>query len=166
MTPEELDALVRQRLADAEEMLATLDPAMRQLFEQQIRSVLAGPLGQHPLVQAAATTAVQTGDKYLTYRGDIKAALGLGGSLAFVTVHPEGHPAALYRLDADRLTLTADPLPCGGIAGLSALYYLLRSPGPDSMAEVENKSLVEVPEVSVMPVPLPSGGAVVGAWGF
>ncbi|HZW33087.1 MAG TPA: HEAT repeat domain-containing protein, partial [Isosphaeraceae bacterium] len=57
-----------------------------------------------------------TVEKHLTYRGEIKAAVGLGGALAFVTVHPEGQPAALYRLDADKLTIDADPLPRGGTA--------------------------------------------------
>jgi ParB family chromosome partitioning protein len=55
-------------------------------------------------------------EKFLTYRGDIRAAVGLGGSLAFVTVHPEGQPTAVYRLDADKLTLQSDALPCGGVA--------------------------------------------------
>ena len=30
----------------------------------------------------------------------LKAAIGVGGSLAFVTVHPEGQPTALFWLDA------------------------------------------------------------------
>jgi len=51
-----------------------------------------------------------------TYRGDIKAIVGVGGSLAFVTVHPEGVPTALYWLDADKLTLQLDALSCGGVA--------------------------------------------------
>ncbi len=55
-------------------------------------------------------------DKHLTYRGEIKGAVGVGGTLAFVTIHPEGQPTALYRLDVDKLTLDADPLPKGGTA--------------------------------------------------
>ncbi len=55
-------------------------------------------------------------EKYLTYRGDIKAAVGVGGTLAFVTAHPEGYATGLYRLDADQLTLAVDPLPKGGAA--------------------------------------------------
>jgi ParB family chromosome partitioning protein len=55
-------------------------------------------------------------EKYLTYRGDLRAAVGVGGTLAFVTVHPEQLPTAVYRLDADQLTLSADPLPAGGVA--------------------------------------------------
>jgi ParB family chromosome partitioning protein len=55
-------------------------------------------------------------DKYQTYRGDIRAAVGVEGHLAFVTVHPEGLPTALYWLDADKHTLKSDALPCGGVA--------------------------------------------------
>lgn len=51
-----------------------------------------------------------------TYRGDIRAVAGMGDTLAFVTVHPEGVPTALYYLHADRLTLQQDALPCGGTA--------------------------------------------------
>jgi ParB family chromosome partitioning protein len=57
-----------------------------------------------------------TTERYLTYRGDVKAAGGVGGTLLFVTVHPEGQPTAFYRLDADKLTLEEAPLPCGGTA--------------------------------------------------
>ena len=55
-------------------------------------------------------------ERFLTYRGDIKAAAGLGGTLVFVTVHPEGEPTALYWLDADRLVIHTEALPCGGVA--------------------------------------------------
>jgi ParB family chromosome partitioning protein len=55
-------------------------------------------------------------EKYLTYRGDIRAGVGLDGVVAFVTAHPEGLPTAVYRLDADKLTLQTDALPCGGLA--------------------------------------------------
>ncbi|MBL8798710.1 MAG: HEAT repeat domain-containing protein [Planctomycetia bacterium] len=58
-------------------------------------------------------------DKYLTYRGNLRAAAGGGGTLAFVTVHPEGLPTAVYRLDADKLTLEAVPLPAGGVLVLA-----------------------------------------------
>ena len=44
-------------------------------------------------------------DKYFTYRGDVRAIAVLGGGLAFVTVHPEGQPTAVYRLDPEKLTL-------------------------------------------------------------
>jgi ParB family transcriptional regulator, chromosome partitioning protein len=55
-------------------------------------------------------------EKFQIYRGDIKAAIGVGGSIAFVTVHPEGVPTALYSLDADKFTLQQSALPCGGVA--------------------------------------------------
>src|SRR5262249_50097202 len=55
-------------------------------------------------------------EKYLTYRGDLKAAVGVGGTLAFVTVHSEGQPTAFYRLDGEKLILDEDALPCGGAA--------------------------------------------------
>ncbi len=55
-------------------------------------------------------------DKPLTYRGEVKAIVGMGGTLAFVTAHPEGQPGGLYRLDADKLTLAAEALPKGGLA--------------------------------------------------
>ncbi|MCI0463005.1 MAG: HEAT repeat domain-containing protein [Gemmataceae bacterium] len=54
-------------------------------------------------------------DKYLTYRGTVKAALGVGNTLVFVTVHPEGQPTAVYATDTEKFTLTADPLPGGGV---------------------------------------------------
>jgi ParB family chromosome partitioning protein len=55
-------------------------------------------------------------EKHLTYRGDIRAAVGVGGTVAFVTLHPEGLATGLYRLDADALTLDLVPLPAGGLA--------------------------------------------------
>lgn len=65
-------------------------------------------------------------EKYLTYRGDIKAAIGVGGILAFVTVHPEGLPTALHWLDADKLNLQQDALKCGGttLAGDGNTLYV------------------------------------------
>ena len=55
-----------------------------------------------------------TTDKYLTYRGDLKALAPAGPAVLFVTAHAEGRPTALYRLDAATLALAADPLPAGG----------------------------------------------------
>ena len=69
-------------------------------------------------------------EKFLIYRGDIKAAVGLDGTLAFVTVHPEGLPTALYRLDADKLSLSDDKLPCGGVA-LAAVGNTIYVAGTD-----------------------------------
>jgi ParB family transcriptional regulator, chromosome partitioning protein len=59
-------------------------------------------------------------DKYLTYRGDVRAVAAAGGALAFVTAHPEGQPTAVYRLDPEKLTLSEAPLPAGGQALLAA----------------------------------------------
>ena len=47
-------------------------------------------------------------DKYLTYRGDVKAVAVSGGAVVFVTVHPEGQPTAVYRLDRTN-TRSTDP---------------------------------------------------------
>lgn len=104
-------------------------------------------------------TALYFGNKSKTDRQDIETANSDPNLLT-----SDGD--ARYKKIRNNAIIADSLFLAGGIAGLSALYYLLRSPGPDSMAEVENKSLVENPEVSLMPVPLPSGGAVVGAWGF
>jgi ParB family chromosome partitioning protein len=58
-------------------------------------------------------------NKFLTYRGEVRALIALGGTVVFTTVHPEGQPTALYTLDADKLQLRSEPLPCGaiGLAG-------------------------------------------------
>ncbi len=55
-------------------------------------------------------------EKFASYRGEIKGLVAVGGSLAFVTTNPEGGEAGLYRLDADTLALSFDPLPQGGLA--------------------------------------------------
>src|SRR5947209_16676602 len=54
-------------------------------------------------------------EKYLSYRGAVKAAVGVGGTLAFVTVHDEQQPTGVYRVDSDKLTLAVDPLPAGAV---------------------------------------------------
>ncbi len=75
-------------------------------------------------------------EKYLTYRGDITALAVQDGALAFVTVHPEGLPTAVYFLDPEKLTLSETPLPAGGrvllataeglwIAGTDGFVYCL-----------------------------------------
>jgi ParB family chromosome partitioning protein len=69
--------------------------------------------------------------KYLTYRGDIRAVAAVGGSVAFVTTHPENQPTAVYRLNADKFTLVADALPCGGLA-LIATADALFTAGTDT----------------------------------
>jgi ParB family chromosome partitioning protein len=60
-----------------------------------------------------------TAEKHLTYRGDLKAIVGMGDTVAFVTTHPEGQPGGLYRLDADTMSLTTEALPKGGLALVS-----------------------------------------------
>ncbi len=55
-------------------------------------------------------------EKYLTYRGDIKAVQGFGATLALTTVHPEGHATGLYRLDTLAMAIDTTPLPQGGLA--------------------------------------------------
>lgn len=55
-------------------------------------------------------------DYYFTYRGDIKAAVGVETAVFFVTVHPEGHPTALYKYVPEDDELTEQALPCGGVA--------------------------------------------------
>jgi ParB family chromosome partitioning protein len=75
-------------------------------------------------------------EKYLTYRGDVKALAVQDGTLAFVTVHPEGLPTAVYFLDPEKLTLSETALPSGGrallvtpeglwIAGTDGFVYCL-----------------------------------------
>ena len=56
-----------------------------------------------------------TTEKFQTYRGDLRAAVGDGDVVHFVTVHPEGLPTALYHLDS-KVDLKTDDLPCGGVA--------------------------------------------------
>ena len=55
-------------------------------------------------------------DKYLTYRGEIRALAASGKTLIFVTEHPEGRPTGVYRLDCESFDLATDPLPTGGRA--------------------------------------------------
>jgi ParB family chromosome partitioning protein len=59
-------------------------------------------------------------EKFFTYRGDVRALAVVGGVVAFVTVHPEAQPTAVYRLDAEKLALAETPLPAGGQALLAA----------------------------------------------
>jgi ParB family chromosome partitioning protein len=55
-----------------------------------------------------------TTDKYLSYRGDVKAVAGVGSDLVFVTCHPERHATGLYRVETDKFTMTHVALPEGG----------------------------------------------------
>lgn len=57
-----------------------------------------------------------TQEKHLQYQGRFGGVAGDGKSLLFTTVHPEGFPAALHRLDVETFKLQADPLSTGGQA--------------------------------------------------
>src|SRR5438552_9754986 len=98
-------------------------------------------------------------EKYLTYRGDIRAASGVGGALAFVTAHPEGQPTALYWLDADKLSLQQEALPCGGVAlaadgntvyvaGTNRHLYECGKKAPKTLAGPFNSNIVAVAVLS------------------
>jgi ParB family chromosome partitioning protein len=84
-------------------------------------------------------------DKYLTYRGDVKALAVVGGALAFVTVHPEGQPTALYRLDPEKLTLPENTLPAGGQALLAL--------GDDLWVAGTDQRLYRLPAAGGKPTP-------------
>lgn len=55
-------------------------------------------------------------DYYFTYRGDIRAAVGVESAVYFVTVHPEGHATALYKYVPEDDDVSEQALPCGGVA--------------------------------------------------
>lgn len=57
---------------------------------------------------------MSTPEKYLTYRGDLRALSTSGAGLAFVTVHPEKRATAVYKLDVEKFELAAVELPVGG----------------------------------------------------
>ncbi len=57
-----------------------------------------------------------TVEKYLDYRGEIRAVSGAGPAVSFVTVHPEGQATALYTIHLEKDSLEAVPLPAGGAA--------------------------------------------------
>ena len=58
----------------------------------------------------------QNTNKFATFRGSIRAALGRGNALVFVTAHAEGQATPVYRLDLDKGDLATDALPGGGQA--------------------------------------------------
>lgn len=117
MTPE-MEALVRRQMEAMRGMLDRLPPEQRAAVEAQIQSLAARFGGANPELAGMmfGKPSGGTGEKYLTYRGHVRAAAGAGGAVVFVTEHPEGQPTALFRLDADTLSLTEQPLPCGGVA--------------------------------------------------
>ena len=86
-------------------------------------------------------------DNFLTYLGDIRAVLGHEATVAFVTVHPEGLPTAVYFIDVDADKFTQQALPCGGVALAQAgadlyvagtdrrVYVLPKSKAPKPLTE-------------------------------
>lgn len=54
-------------------------------------------------------------DKYFAYRGAVKAVARVGDNVVFVTHHSEDQPTAAYCLDTDKLSMTGDRLPAGGV---------------------------------------------------
>ncbi|MCA9178306.1 MAG: HEAT repeat domain-containing protein [Planctomycetales bacterium] len=52
--------------------------------------------------------------KYLNYRGAIRQLCPFSGDLAFVTVHPEKRPTAIWRLQVEKMELAECQLPAGG----------------------------------------------------
>jgi HEAT repeat protein len=59
-------------------------------------------------------------DRFASFRGALRAGLAQKHVLVFVTVHPEGRPTAVYRLDLDKGGLEEDALPGGGAAIVEA----------------------------------------------
>ncbi|MBY0228595.1 MAG: HEAT repeat domain-containing protein [Gemmataceae bacterium] len=99
-------------------------------------------------------------EKFLLYRGDIKGIAAVGVTLAFVTVHPEGQPTAVYRLDPEKLALTETALPAGGtallavgdelwIAGTDRQLYRLK---PKSKKPAAFGTATEAPAVALAPL--------------
>lgn len=60
-----------------------------------------------------------TTERYHAYRGDLRALAVDEGKVAFVTVHAEGQPTAIYRLHPDTFKLSTAALPAGGLALLA-----------------------------------------------
>ncbi len=65
-------------------------------------------------------SADTTADRYASFRGALRAGLAQKHVLVFVTVHPEGRPTAVYRLDLDKGDLDEDGLPGGAVAIVEA----------------------------------------------
>jgi ParB family chromosome partitioning protein len=61
-----------------------------------------------------------TTDRFVPFRGSLRAGLAQKHVLVFVTVHAEGRPTAVYRLDLDKSELAEDALPGGAVAIVEA----------------------------------------------
>ncbi len=110
-------------------------------------------------------------DKYLTYRGDLRAVTIASGALVFVTLHDEGQSTAVYRLDPEKLTLTEDALPTGGqalltvgddlwVAGADKRLYRLPAKGGKAAARGPELS---APAVALAPLTNDRLAAAAGA---
>jgi ParB family chromosome partitioning protein len=92
-------------------------------------------------------------DKYYPYRGDLKAGLGLGGTVVFVTLHPENRPTAVYRLDANKLSLDADTLPAGGVALAADIDTIWIAGSDNRIYQMSAKGGTPAPRGSVLASP-------------
>lgn len=141
MTPEQTEAMMRQ-IEAARQMLSGLPPEMRAQAEQQLQTAL-GQIANIPGVEAQLAGALfgrgSSGEKHLTYRGEIRGIAPIPGGVAFVTVHAEGQPTTGCRLDAATLKLTETPLPCGAVS-LVSTGELLYVAGTDRRVYVLEKS--------------------------
>ncbi len=102
-------------------------------------------------VQASST------DKFAPFRGALRAAVGAGEVLAFVTVHPEGQPTALYRLDVDKSALDAHALPGGATAIMAdeAAIYVAGTDGHVHKAPAKSGKLATLgPKLTPAPIAL------------
>ncbi|MCU0703982.1 MAG: HEAT repeat domain-containing protein [Fimbriiglobus sp.] len=99
-------------------------------------------------------------DYYFTYRGDIRAAVGIESAVLFVTVHPEGRPTAIYRYVPEDDEVTEQALPCGGVAicadsaGLyvagtdQRVYTAIGKKAPKPLTDTFSSALTAVASVS------------------
>ncbi|MEP7125001.1 MAG: HEAT repeat domain-containing protein, partial [Byssovorax sp.] len=65
-------------------------------------------------------SADTTAERFAPFRGALRAGLAQKHVIVFVTVHPEGRPTAVYRLDLDKGDLDEDALPGGAVAIVEA----------------------------------------------
>ncbi|MGI9471753.1 MAG: HEAT repeat domain-containing protein [Rubripirellula sp.] len=86
--------------------------------------------------------------KYLSYRGEIRSIAVFQEMLYFTTVHVEGLPSALYRLDAEKIELSSMALPCGGVS-LAAVGKQLVLGGDDSRIYVMGEKSKSVQPLKV-----------------
>ncbi len=96
-------------------------------------------------------------DKFAPFRGALRAAVGAGEVLWFVTVHPEGLPTALYRLDVDKAELEPHALPGGATAVVAddASVYVAGTDGFVHKAAIKTGKLAALgPKLAPAPTAL------------